>query len=96
MDILSSKIDVFGDFYKENQAFHLSLLSEFKSKINEAMKGGGESSVKRHIERKKFLARERIEKILDVGSPFLELSTLAVLIATVICPLWLVELSQEN
>jgi len=77
MDILSTKIDVNGDFFKENQAFHLNLLNEFKSKIKEVVKGGGETAVKRHHDRKKFLARERIEKILDEGSPFLELSTLA-------------------
>src|SRR5690606_38178110 len=39
--------------------------------------GGGEKAVSKHTKRGKFLPRERIEKIIDDGSPFLELSTLA-------------------
>ena len=45
--------------------------------MEEAKQGGGEKNVLRHRKRGKYLARERIERILDPGSPFLELSPLA-------------------
>jgi 3-methylcrotonyl-CoA carboxylase beta subunit len=47
------------------------------SRLNEIKKGGEVSSVKRHHDRGKFLPRERIERILDEGSAFIELSSLA-------------------
>ena len=39
--------------------------------------GGGEEARKRHLGRKKLLPRDRVETLLDPGSPFLELSQLA-------------------
>jgi acetyl-CoA carboxylase carboxyltransferase component len=39
--------------------------------------GGGEKMVQKHKARNKMLARERVDALTDVGSPFLELSTLA-------------------
>jgi acetyl-CoA carboxylase carboxyltransferase component len=41
------------------------------------LQGGGEVACKRHKARGKLLARERIEQLLDAGTPFLELSPLA-------------------
>src|SRR5918912_4089977 len=42
-----------------------------------AQQGGGEEAVRRHRARGKLLARERVERLLDPGAPFLELSPLA-------------------
>ncbi len=42
-----------------------------------ARAGGGEEAVRRHREQGKLLVRERIEKLLDPGSPFLEIGALA-------------------
>lgn len=77
MDPLDSHIDTQSGDFKNNSEFHRSLLSELKNKIEKVRAGGGEDAVKKHRARKKLLPRERIEKILDEGSPFLELSTLA-------------------
>ncbi|MDO9181949.1 MAG: carboxyl transferase domain-containing protein [Bacteriovorax sp.] len=77
MDVIESHIDVNSSDFKENTAYHLSLKAELISKLNKVKSGGGAELVKRHHDRKKFLPRERIEKILDLGSPFIELSTLA-------------------
>lgn len=77
MDVIHSHIDVNSSDFKENKSFHLSLKEELKERINVIKNGGGADLVKRHHERKKFLPRERIEKILDEGSPFIELSSLA-------------------
>lgn len=77
MDIIESTIDTKGPDFKNNQNFHLDLKKELEQKLTQVKLGGGTEQVNRHHERKKFLPRERIDKILDPGSPFLELSPLA-------------------
>ncbi len=54
-----------------------SLLAEVEEQLALAKAGGGERYIKRHRERGKLLARERIEALIDPDSPFLELSPLA-------------------
>jgi 3-methylcrotonyl-CoA carboxylase beta subunit len=79
MDILEASI--FGDGrspdFQANKEHNLNLLNELRTRLNTAEKGGGAASVERHRKREKLLPRERIERILDEGSPFLELSALA-------------------
>mmetsp|Transcript_32507 Transcript_32507/g.82590 ORF Transcript_32507/g.82590 Transcript_32507/m.82590 type:complete len:593 (-) Transcript_32507:322-2100(-) len=53
------------------------LLKEFRTVLAKARMGGGAKSVERHHARGKLLPRERIDALLDAGSPFLELSPLA-------------------
>lgn len=77
MDVYHSQIDVNSEVFKENQEFHLSLKSELKERLSKVKECGGQKYVDRHHSRGKFLARERIERILDEGSPFIELSALA-------------------
>ena len=77
MDVIESHIDVNSSEFKENKTYHLSLKEELITRLSKIKIGGGADLVKRHYDRKKFLPRERIEKILDLGSPFIELSTLA-------------------
>jgi len=45
--------------------------------VEEIAKGGGEKAIRRHEERGKLFVRDRIQKLLDPTSPFLELSPLA-------------------
>ncbi|MGZ5477418.1 MAG: carboxyl transferase domain-containing protein, partial [Thermoanaerobaculia bacterium] len=54
-----------------------ALLAELRARLTVARQGGGEKYLQRHREQGKLPARERIEKLLDPGSPFLELSPLA-------------------
>ncbi len=77
MDVIESSIDVNSEQFKQNEKYHKALRDELALKLKKIKLAGGADSVKRHHERKKFLPRERIEKILDEGSPFIELSTLA-------------------
>jgi 3-methylcrotonyl-CoA carboxylase beta subunit len=77
MDVLKSSIDPTSEEYINNQKHHLSLREELMNKLNRVYQGGGEKYVEKHRKREKLLPRERIEKILDHGSPFLELSALA-------------------
>lgn len=77
MDILSSHIDISSSEYALNKESNLSILNELRTRIEKTVQGGGEKNVKKHQDRKKFLPRQRIERIIDEGSSFLELSTLA-------------------
>jgi len=53
------------------------LIEQLRNRTITTMAGAGEALRQRHIKRGKLLVRERIELLLDLGSPFLELSTLA-------------------
>jgi 3-methylcrotonyl-CoA carboxylase beta subunit len=77
MQVLSSTIDVSSQDFKLNTEFNRLLAQELGKKLKQVRLGGGDDAVKKHKARGKLLPRERIEKILDPGSPFLELSALA-------------------
>jgi acetyl-CoA carboxylase carboxyltransferase component len=55
----------------------LQLVAELKQRTERAREGGGERYLQRHRSQGKLPVRERIERLLDPGSPFLELSALA-------------------
>lgn len=77
MDVLDARIDGRSPDFEANKEHNLGLLNELKEKLSRVQLGGGEASVERHRKRGKLLPRERIEKIIDEGSAFLELSALA-------------------
>ncbi|MFZ4404057.1 MAG: carboxyl transferase domain-containing protein [Pseudobdellovibrionaceae bacterium] len=77
MDVLESNINTQSEDFKSNRKFFENLLKEYKSNIEWCKKGGGNEAIARHKSRGKLTARERIEKLIDPGSAFLELSTLA-------------------
>lgn len=54
-----------------------NLVNELRNITKEVLTGGGEKAIERHTSRGKLLARERINRLVDTGSPFLELGTLA-------------------
>ncbi len=62
---------------KNNESTNRALSQELLSKIRKASLGGGDMQRERHINRGKLLARERIDRLTDPDTPFLELSTLA-------------------
>jgi 3-methylcrotonyl-CoA carboxylase beta subunit len=53
------------------------ILADYRKNLKEILKGGGEKAVAKHKERGKMLVRERIDALVDEGSPFLEFSTFA-------------------
>jgi 3-methylcrotonyl-CoA carboxylase beta subunit len=62
----------------EANATHMrSLVSDLRTKIADIAKGGGEKARERHLSRGKLLPRDRVDGLLDPGTPFLELSQLA-------------------
>ncbi|OAF67689.1 3-methylcrotonyl-CoA carboxylase 2 [Intoshia linei] len=53
------------------------IVNELNKKVNIVLKGGSQKAVERHIKKGKLLPRQRIDALLDEGSPFLELSQMA-------------------
>lgn len=77
MDTINSNIIKTSEEYIANKEFNLELANELIKKLEQVKTAGGETAKSKHEKRGKFLARERIERIIDIGSPFLELSALA-------------------
>ncbi|MBL7479080.1 carboxyl transferase domain-containing protein [Legionella bononiensis] len=74
---LISQINTGSQDFKDNQATMQALVDELRSRINEISLGGDEKARARHLQHGKLLPRERLQQLLDPGSPFLELSQLA-------------------
>src|SRR5918999_6002827 len=63
--------------FKTNTADHEALARDLREQLARVRMGGGEKSRARHTSRGKLLPRERVDRLLDKGAPFLELSPLA-------------------
>src|SRR5690606_13069026 len=77
MEILESELNTTSSDYAENSKWMQSLVAGFREKSEIVKSGGGPQAVERHKSRNKLTARERIDKLVDMGSAFLEFSTLA-------------------
>ncbi len=77
MSIIESEISKNSDSFKARDASNRQLADDLKNKIEKIALGGNERAKAKHKKRHKLLVRERINQLLDEGSPFLELSQLA-------------------
>ena len=77
MDRFESHIQPSSDEFKANHARMTALVREYRDRLARVRDGGGPKYLQRHRDQGKLPARERIQKLLDAGSPFLELSPLA-------------------
>jgi acetyl-CoA carboxylase carboxyltransferase component len=77
MDIIESHIRTDSPDYVENHARMSELVAELRERLATVREGGGPRYVQRHRGQGKLPVRERIDRLLDPGSPFLELSALA-------------------
>jgi len=77
MELLESHLDTHSEEFKANAVHHRALAAELKRRLETVRQGGGADLVQRHKSRGKLFVRERIEKLLDHGTGFLELSPLA-------------------
>ena len=75
--VWQSQVDTNSDLFKENDVQLRAVTGELNSRIGDIMLGGGERYRQLHQSRGKLLPRDRIETLIDEGSPFLELSQLA-------------------
>lgn len=77
MAILESRINPCSPEFEANREHNLALAADLRHRLREVKLGGGPEAVRRHRARGKLLARERVERLIDPGTPFLELSPLA-------------------
>ncbi len=77
MPTLKSEINTASDEFRSNRAAMQALVVDLAKKRAEATAGGPDKLRERHIARGKLLPRDRVMRLLDPGSPFLELSQLA-------------------
>jgi 3-methylcrotonyl-CoA carboxylase beta subunit len=77
MPKLTSAIDTSSAAFKALDAHHRALRDELYEKVAKAARGGSDASRDRHVSRGKLLPRDRVERLLDPGSPFLEVGQLA-------------------
>jgi 3-methylcrotonyl-CoA carboxylase beta subunit len=75
--VLHSAAEPASEVFRRNEQFHRGLSAELRERIRATAVGGPEASRRRHTQRGKLLPRDRLEHLLDTGSPFLELSPLA-------------------
>jgi 3-methylcrotonyl-CoA carboxylase beta subunit len=77
MPVLTTGIDPRSEQFAANAEAQRALVSHLRERLATARLGGSESSRQRHVSRGKLLPRDRVDRLLDPGSPFLELSPLA-------------------
>ncbi|VVT01793.1 carboxyl transferase domain-containing protein [Erythrobacter sp. EC-HK427] len=75
--VLTTKLDRESADAKARFAHNKALAEALRAKVAEAALGGPEQHRERHVSRGKLLPRERVERLLDPGSPFLEIGQLA-------------------
>ena len=79
MTVLGSQIDTRSAEFRANAEAMGKLVADLREKVAHVSHGGGESARKKHTARGKLLPRDRVEKLLDPGTAFLELGQLAAL-----------------
>ena len=77
MSLLTTRIDAHSSDYERNAAAMAALVDDLRAQLARVRGGGGPVAVERHRKRGKLTARDRIDRLVDPGTPFLELSALA-------------------
>jgi acetyl-CoA carboxylase carboxyltransferase component len=77
LDLLATHIDPAGSVFKSNHDRMRALVAELREHSGRVRQGGGPKYVERHRAQGKMPVRDRIDRLIDPGSPFLELSPLA-------------------
>jgi 3-methylcrotonyl-CoA carboxylase beta subunit len=77
MSVLTSTASPGSEEFQANQRAHEALIADLRDQLERVQRGGGEQARERHASRGKLLPRERVDRLLDPGAAFLELSALA-------------------
>jgi acetyl-CoA carboxylase carboxyltransferase component len=75
--VLETRVDLDAPEFAANRKRMEELVAELRERTAEVAKGGGAEAIERHRSRGKMFARERIDRLIDPGSAFLELNALA-------------------
>ena len=79
MPVLASRLAVRSDDFKTNAAAMRLLVDDLNARLAQVALGGGDAPRAKHLARGKLLPRDRVEMLLDPGTPFLEIAPLAAL-----------------
>jgi 3-methylcrotonyl-CoA carboxylase beta subunit len=79
MTVLQSRLNPRDEAFQANRDHMQAQVNDLRDKVAALREGGGKKAQERHLERGKLLPRQRLQALLDPGSPFLELSQLAAL-----------------
>ena len=77
MPQIESKLNPRGEDFKANAAAMQAIVDDLRAKVAQMAQGGGEAASAKHVARGKLLPRDRVQMLLDPGTPFLEFSQLA-------------------
>ncbi|MGZ5201480.1 MAG: carboxyl transferase domain-containing protein, partial [Telluria sp.] len=77
MPHIESKLNPRGEDFKTNAAAMQALVEDLRAKVAQVARGGGEAACAKHVARGKLLPRDRVQMLLDPGTPFLEFSQMA-------------------
>ncbi len=77
MEPIESHIDTESDDFKANSENLERLVAELKARTEQVSQGGGPKYLQRHRDQGKMPVRERVSRLIDPGTPFLEFSALA-------------------
>ncbi len=77
MSLLASRIDRRSPDFERNASAMSASVDDLRARLAHVRGGGGPAAVERHRKRGKLTARDRIDRLIDAGTPFLELSALA-------------------
>ncbi len=75
--VLETRISPDSDAFRANAAHNRALVDRLRADVAKAALGGNDKARERHTARGKLLPRDRVERLLDPGSPFLEIGQLA-------------------
>ena len=74
---IGSAVTTTSETFRENSAAMEVALAEVQEAIAASRAGGGEAAAERHLKRGKLLPRDRVGRLLDPGTPFLEIGVTA-------------------
>ena len=77
MPHIESKLNLRSEEFENNRAAMQAIVDDLRQKIAQVAEGGGQAAREKHLARGKLLPRDRVQMLLDAGTPFLEFSQLA-------------------
>ena len=77
MTVLQSKLNPRSDDFRRNAESMRAQVDDLNAKLEQIAQGGGAAARDKHLSRGKLLPRERVEMLLDPGTPFLEIAPMA-------------------
>ena len=75
--VIQTAISRESDIFRDNVGHNRALAEDLRTKVAAAARGGSDAARERHVARGKLLPRDRVERLLDPGAPFLEIGQLA-------------------